>query len=69
MAKFFPISKCGKIAYDTEFEAKARAAYLALIKPAQYPEPMRVYACTPCRKWHLTSTPGDAPPPDRARRG
>ncbi len=41
--------------YDSEFTARARAAWLELTKPHQYATRLRAYACSACRKWHLSS--------------
>lgn len=49
------MSKCVKQKFDTEFEARAKAAWLALTKPHKFTVAPRVYPCYPCRKWHLTS--------------
>ena len=47
---------CVKQKFASKHEAEARAAWLWLVKPHKFAEPMREYACTPCGKWHLTHT-------------
>lgn len=52
------MKKCHKVGYASKFQAEARALWLHMIKPWKYPALARVYACSACMKWHLTSTPG-----------
>ena len=58
MTSKFPRTSCGKIGYPDKFTAEARAAWLQMTKPAKHPVPLRVYACTACGAWHLSSKYG-----------
>ena len=57
MGKTLTPKACGKFRFDTEHEAKARGAFLEMTKPHKHPRPLRVYACSGCRGYHLTSVP------------